>query len=116
MVLKQLVPQVLIKKCFKFQGYGHIASDCLDHKIVVVIEEEITNKDDLPNESDQKMKWFILIKVGYLSFNKFWMLFMKIGFVAACYSYCSTNGKVCDINVDSGASANVVSADIVKKL
>jgi hypothetical protein len=54
MVLKQLVPQVLIKKCFKFQGYGHIASDCLDHKIVVVIEEEITNKDDLPNESDQE--------------------------------------------------------------
>jgi hypothetical protein len=44
------------KKCFKCQWYGYIASDCLNRKIVVIMEEEIASEDDLLNESNQEDK------------------------------------------------------------
>ena len=44
------------KKCFKCQWYGHIAFDCSNRKIIVIMEEEIASEDDLLNESNQEDK------------------------------------------------------------
>lgn len=41
------------QKCFKCQGHEHIAFNCPNHKIIVIIKDKITSKNDLPNESDQ---------------------------------------------------------------
>jgi len=32
-----------IPKCFKCQGYGHIALDCVNHKVFIIVNEEINN-------------------------------------------------------------------------
>ena len=42
------------KKCFKCQGYGYNTSDCLNRKIIVIIEGETIHKEDLLNEPDQE--------------------------------------------------------------
>ena len=42
------------KKCFKCQRYGHIVFYYQNHKIIVIIEEEIAREDELLNELDQK--------------------------------------------------------------
>jgi hypothetical protein len=40
------------KKCYKCQGCWYIASNYPNHKIIVIIEEEIAIKDDLPKKLD----------------------------------------------------------------
>jgi hypothetical protein len=45
------------------------------------------------------------------------MMRVKIGFVVTFfYTCCSTNGKVCDVIIDTCACANIVSTDMVNKL
>jgi len=48
-----------IPKCFKCQGYGHIALDCLNHKLFIIVNEEINNifedeKEDIHESFEAK--------------------------------------------------------------
>lgn len=41
------------RKCYKCQGYGHIASDCPNRKVVTIIEDENEDEEELHNEEGE---------------------------------------------------------------
>ncbi|XP_039140401.1 uncharacterized protein LOC120277608 [Dioscorea cayenensis subsp. rotundata] len=43
---QQAPPNTSARKCFKCQGYGHIAADCPNRKIISLVEEEIEEGSD----------------------------------------------------------------------
>ena len=35
-----------LKKCFKCQGYGHIASECPNRKVITIVENEVVEEEE----------------------------------------------------------------------
>ena len=57
------------KKCFKCQGYGHIASDCPNRKIFSIFEEEVEEEAGLSMPSDQEEEVTYVDQGIYLLFE-----------------------------------------------
>lgn len=71
----------------------------------------------MPNESDQENKVTYTNQGGLLIIQQSLNVVHEDWICCSMfYNYYSANGKVCDIIIDGGACANVVSIDIVKKL
>ncbi|XP_065017690.1 transposon Tf2-1 polyprotein [Musa acuminata AAA Group] len=113
------------RKCFKCHGFGHIASDCPNRRIVTLVEDHSDGGED---ETDNEPKYdddeeeityadhglsIVLqrsLQVSYVADDESWV--RKNVF----HTKCTSLGKVCLVIIDSGSFENVVSLEMVQKL
>lgn len=109
------------RQCFKCQGFGHIASDCPNRKIVSLVEEAIEEVEDdsLTNEwdeddvtyEDQGESLVVRRSLNAIHVEEDNWLRNNI-----FHTRCTSHGKVCDVIIDGGSCENVVAAKMVEKL
>ncbi|XP_040994309.1 uncharacterized protein LOC121240848 [Juglans microcarpa x Juglans regia] len=114
-------------KCFKCQGRGHIASQCVNKRVMVINaqgeldsenEEEVDN-DDMPSLEDVDdeqnavvgdllvARRVLNVQVKEEESNQRENLF---------HTRCFVNNKVCSVNIDGGSCTKVASTYLVEKL
>lgn len=118
-------------KCFKCQGFGHIASNCPTRRTITIIKgeayedvDEETNRDEPEKEevlepiydeelivADHGESLVIRRSLHAMSAQEEHWLRKNI-----FHTRCTTAGKVCDVIIDSGSCENVVSNYMVEKL
>ena len=97
------------RQCFKCQGYGHIASECPNRRIMTLVEkedeEEMENNHTEPEEENDDITYedegetLILRKVlsaAYEEEEEDWL--RKNIF----HTRCTSHGKVCNVIIDGG--------------
>jgi len=117
--------------CFKYQGFGHIASDCPNRKTITIIKGEIheaSEEEDIHEALDEEemgepkydeelvladcskslvvrrsLQTTTVKEEPWLRHNIF-------------HTHCTSQGNVCDVIIDSGSCENVVSNYMVEKL
>ena len=116
-----------VVKCFKCQGFGHIASECPNRRAMTIIEGEVhgaSEEDEGPvfdEEGPVCDEEFITADHGEslvirrslhtaLAKEEPWLRHNIF------HTRCTTQGKVCDVIIDSGSCENVVSNYMVEKL
>ncbi|XP_071928112.1 uncharacterized protein [Coffea arabica] len=124
-------PRSQDSKCFKCQGFGHIASQCPNQRTMLIlpngevisneeeeyegmpplVEEEIESDEELPTNEE----------IGYLVVQKVLTTRAKEEEIEAqrdnlFYTRCHIKDKVCSIVIDSGSCANVASLLMVERL
>ncbi|PKI41852.1 hypothetical protein CRG98_037757, partial [Punica granatum] len=112
------------KQCFKCRGFGHIASECLNRKIISLVEEAndepvYDTYDDEENEVEQEEvtngdqgKALVvqrILKSAHVKDDK-WLRHNIF------HTRCTSHGKVCTVIIDSGSCENVISTTMVEKL
>ena len=109
-------------KCFKCQGYGHIASECPNRKVITIFEEEIEEQtpweaegsgqeDEEITYEDQGESLVIRRSLNSMQAQEDSWLRSNI-----FHTKCTSQGKVCNVIIDGGSCENVVSNDMVQKL
>ncbi|KAH7682941.1 Zinc finger CCHC-type protein [Dioscorea alata] len=105
-------PNTSSRKCFKCQGYGHIAADCPNRKIISLVEEEIeegSNEDEVVHADEGELLVCLSLNVQLLQEDD-WLRHNIF------HTRCTCRGKVCDVIIDGGSFENVISSDMVDKL
>ena len=113
------------RKCFKCHGFGHIASECPNRRVVAlveeyeakeeVVEEEIEydheNKDDLtmPNHGTSIVVQRSL-KIRAAASEENWLRSNVF------HTRCTSKHMVCLVIIDNGSFENCVSLEMVQKL
>ncbi|GKV53145.1 hypothetical protein SLEP1_g59685 [Rubroshorea leprosula] len=87
------------RKCFKCQGFGHIASDCPIRRVVTIIGGEIHEalEDEAEKEQNDEAE-------------------LEEELIPADHGESLVVRKVCNVIIDSGSCENVVSNYMVEKL
>ncbi|XP_017978278.1 PREDICTED: uncharacterized protein LOC108662429 [Theobroma cacao] len=114
------------KKCFKCQGFGHIASDCPNRRIISLVEEEDYVNweklepvyDEYDDEEIEKVsadhgEALIVrrnLNTALMTKDESWLRHNIF------YTRCTSQGKVCNVIIDSGSCENVVANYMVEKL
>ena len=106
------------RRCFKFQGLGHMASECPNRRVVALVEKEEAEEEDVEEEVECDHEDELTISlVSQRS--------LKIGAVASVedwlqsnvfHTRCTSKGKVCLVIIDSEIFENCVSMKMVQKL
>ncbi|GKV07344.1 hypothetical protein SLEP1_g19138 [Rubroshorea leprosula] len=116
------------RKCFKCQGFGHIASDCPNRRIITIIGGEI--HEVLDGEAEKEISDEIkpqlqeeLIAADHgeslvvcrsphdtITKDEVWLRHNIF------HTRCTSQEKACNVIIDSGSSENVVSSYMVEKL
>ncbi|TXG53757.1 hypothetical protein EZV62_019013 [Acer yangbiense] len=107
------------RRCFKCQGFGHIASKCPNRKIVSSVEED-SDEDEYENEEvaedvtygDKGASLVIQRSLSVVREEEEEDWVRKNVF----HTKCTSHGKVCVVIIDSGSFENVVSSYMVDKL
>jgi len=108
------------RKCFKCHGFGHIASDCPNRKIISLVEEELEDnaeEEQVEKESEEELTYtdqgesLVIRRLLRSTYAEDDWLRNNI-----FHTKCSSNGKVCDVIIDGGSCENVVSTTMVEKL
>ncbi|XP_039118780.1 uncharacterized protein LOC120254819 [Dioscorea cayenensis subsp. rotundata] len=113
-------PNTSSRKCFKCRGYGHIAADCPNQKIISIVEEEIEEESDEDEVECSQMEEVVHADEGELlvcrSLNV--QRTQEDGWLHhnIFHTRCTCHGKVYDVIIDGGSFENVVSSDMVDKL
>jgi hypothetical protein len=114
-------------KCFKCQGRGHIASQCVNKRVMVINaqgeleseNEEEVDDDDMPSLEDADneqnavvgdllvARRVLNVQVKEEESNQRENLF---------HTRCFVNNKVCSVIIDGGSCTNVASTYLVEKL
>ncbi|PKI48455.1 hypothetical protein CRG98_031160 [Punica granatum] len=112
------------KQCFKCRGFGHIASEYPNRKIISLVEEAndepvYDTYDDEENEVEQEEVTYgdqgkalvvqCILKSAHVEDDK-WLRHNIF------HTRCTSHGKVCTIIINSGSCENVISTTMVKKL
>jgi len=117
------------RRCFKCQGFGHIASECPNRKVITLAEwtavkedfEEQENgveseleaeetQDEVIEEADEGE---LLVLRRVLSNQKGAKDEQRENIF---HTRCTTQGKTCSLIIDGGSCANVVSLSMIEKL
>ncbi|XP_027362462.1 uncharacterized protein LOC113870064 [Abrus precatorius] len=116
-------------KCFKCQGYGHIASDCPNRRVVTIIEGEAyeaskeesefyQNDFNSPPVFDEELtpadhREALVVRRSLHTAAVREEPWMRHNIF---HTRCTTQGKICDVIIDSGSCENIVSSYMVEKL
>jgi hypothetical protein len=108
------------RKCFKCHGFGHIASDCPNRKMISLVEEDLEdNVEDEPVDEGSKEEWTYADQGESLVIRRI----LKSTYVEEdwlrnniFHTKCTSSGKVCNVIIDGGSCENVVSTTMVEKL
>ncbi|GLU23899.1 hypothetical protein SLE2022_398740 [Rubroshorea leprosula] len=117
------------RKCFKCQGFGHIAANCPNRRVVTIIggeiheasEDEAEKEQNDETESPQLEEELIPADHGEslvvrrslhatITKDEDWLRHNIF------HTRCTSRGKVCNVIIDSGSCENVVSNYMVEKL
>ncbi|XP_017984225.1 PREDICTED: uncharacterized protein LOC108663577 [Theobroma cacao] len=116
------------KKCFKCQGFGHITSDCPNRRIISLVEEEVMEEPSL-EEVDDELEIFNNEEIEEVSADHGKALVVRRNLNTAMmtedeswlrhnifHTRCTSQGKVCNVIIDSGSCENVIANYMVEKL
>nr|XP_011470547.1 PREDICTED: uncharacterized protein LOC105353251 [Fragaria vesca subsp. vesca] len=117
------------KKCFKCSGLGHIASECPNRRVVNLVEEigetsdakqgELMMSDGYHCYSDQEITWsdqgesLVIRRIMNASKVEEHPDWRKHNIF---HTKCTSNGKVCQVIIDSESCENIVAQEMVDKL
>jgi hypothetical protein len=113
------------RRCFKCQGFGHIASDCPNRKMVSLVEEdmEMEDEDDFSPETNEHVAEEEEITYADRGEALVVQRSLKVTYVEdewlrnnIFHTRCTSHGKVCNVIIDGGSCENVVAATMVEKL
>jgi hypothetical protein len=108
------------RKCFKCQGFGHIASDCPNRKMISLVEEDLEDDvEDEPVDEGSEEEWTYADQGESLVIRRI----LKSTYIEEdwlrnniFHTKCTSSGKVCNVIIDGGSCENVVSTTMVEKL
>jgi hypothetical protein len=107
-------------KCFKCQGFGHIAYDCPNRKMVSLVEEdmEMEDEDDFSPETNEHVA--VEEEITYANRGEAFVVqrSLKVTYVEdewlrnnIFHTRCTSHEKVCNVIIDVGSCENVVAAN-----
>ena len=116
------------QRCFKCQGFGHIAADCTNRRAITlaewnavrgdVVKEEEEVQIEPPEEEEEDVivepdegEMLVLRRVCNSNYGENTEQRENI-----FHSRCTVQEKICSIVIDGGSCANVVSVNMVEKL
>ena len=116
-------------KCFKCQGFGHIASNCPTRRTITIIKGtsyEISDEEEAPEESEKETEPTYDEEFTPADHGESLVIRRSLHAQSVkeepwlrhniFHTRCTTTGKVCDVIIDSGSCENVVSNYMVEKL
>ncbi|XP_074303710.1 uncharacterized protein LOC141638206 [Silene latifolia] len=123
-----------LRRCFKCQGYGHIANECPQRKALTiqelinlipnfVVPDSESGPIDVEDESDREEVHEV---EPYSDEDKEVLVLRSLHTEAAqieheqreqlFHSRCKVNSRICTLIIDSGSCTNVIAKDVVAKL
>ncbi|GKD11728.1 putative nucleotidyltransferase, ribonuclease H, partial [Tanacetum coccineum] len=107
-------------QCFKCKGFGHISSDCPNQRVFTMVEENVEDEYDIPPTFDEPQEDITYGDTGVLLVIQRALLVESNRDEAwlrnnIFHTRCTSNGKVCDVIIDSGSCENVVSESMTEK-
>lgn len=108
-------------KCFKCQGRGHYANECINKRVMVLLESgEFESADEVPEYTEEEeseeepMKGELLVARRSLNLQtKTEELEQRENLF---HTRCMVQGKLCSLIIDGGSCTNVASETMVQKL
>ncbi|XP_024041854.1 uncharacterized protein LOC127898849 [Citrus sinensis] len=114
------------RQCFKCHGYGRIASECPNRRVVALVEEEKDDEDAEDHENPIVEKDVEDGEVTYVDNGNSLVIQKSLSIVCEdgedwlrkniFHTRCTCHGKICNVIIDSGSFENVVATKMVKKL
>ncbi|KAK9705281.1 hypothetical protein RND81_07G044700 [Saponaria officinalis] len=115
------VKEARLRRCFKCQGYGHIASECPQKRALTIQElinlvpnfvapEPESEPINVENESDEE-EALVLRTVHTEAAPAETEQRERL-----LHSLCKVNNRICTLIVDSGSCTNVIARDVITKL
>ncbi|KAK9227018.1 hypothetical protein WN943_012067 [Citrus x changshan-huyou] len=114
------------RQCFKCHGYGHIASECPNRRVVALVKEESDDEDAEDHENPSVEKDVEDGEVTYTDDGNSLVIQKSLSIVCEdgedwlrkniFHTRCTCHGKICNVIIDSGSFENVVATEMVKKL
>lgn len=116
-------------KCFKCQGFGHIASNCPTRRTITIVKGEayeMSEEEETAREIEEEIE--PVYDEEYVPADHGESLIIRRSLHTApakeepwlrhniFHTRCTAQGKVCDVIIDSGSCENVVSNYMVEKL
>ena len=113
------------RQCFKCHGFGHIASECPNRRVVALVEEYEAEEEDVEEaiEFDHEDKDELTmpdhgtslvvqrsLKIGAAASEENWLRSNVF------HTRCTSKNRVCLVIIDSGSFENCVSFEMVQKL
>ncbi|GJR09797.1 putative nucleotidyltransferase, ribonuclease H [Tanacetum coccineum] len=111
-------------QCFKCKGFGHISSDCPNQRVFTMVEENVEDEYDIPSTFDklqedeheditygETCELLVIRRALPVESNRDEAWLRNNIF----HTRCTSNGKVCDVIIDSGSCENVVSKSMVDR-
>ncbi|PKU68079.1 hypothetical protein MA16_Dca027392 [Dendrobium catenatum] len=110
-----------VHKCFKCQGFGYIASNCPNRRVVTLIEEPEAEESNLNHLAENTVtepvhmsvddgKLLVLQQTLNIHKGESWLRHSIFRI------RCTVKDRVCNMIIDSGSCENVVAAVMVNKL
>jgi hypothetical protein len=107
-------------KYFKCHGFGHIASDCPNRKMISFVKEDLEDDvEDEPVDEGSEEEWTYADQGESLVIRRI----LKSTYIEEdwlrnniFHTKCTYSGKVCNAIIDGGSCENVVSTTMVEKL
>ncbi|XP_052288665.1 uncharacterized protein LOC127899347 [Citrus sinensis] len=113
-------------KCFKCQGRGHIASECVNKRVIVlwdngeIVTEDKTEENEIPPLEDVEDEEYIAHEELTLVARRVLSVQVKEDEAAQreniFHTRCYVQDKVCSMIIDGGSCTNVASIIMVEKL
>ena len=117
------------RRCYKCQGFGHIASDCPNRKVITLVEYQTLEQAELGEEgSDKEVHLMEMEEECIEEADEGELLVLRRALSGhkvpnreeqrenIFHTRCTINGRVCSLIVDGGSCANVASTTLVEKL